>query len=239
MTLKNIFVVCKESIQADAEKTAESVRLGVLLAIAGGFLDAYTFIGRDGVFANAQTGNLVIVAVQSAMGHWWQALLSLFPILAFGFGVIISEWLKGSTHPFVRSDHSRAILLLEIVVLFVIGFLPSSFSNVFVTVAISFVSSLQIATFRTLVNSSYSTTMITGNLRSGVDLAFHAWRTKEKKTALQAVRYFSIILSFAFGACLGGVMTVGIGDKAIFAVVFILFAALMMFLLDRQRTEKV
>jgi uncharacterized membrane protein YoaK (UPF0700 family) len=28
------------------------------LACVGGFLDAYTFVGYNGVFANAQTGNV-------------------------------------------------------------------------------------------------------------------------------------------------------------------------------------
>ena len=36
---------------------------GLLLAGAGGFLGAYTFVGRGGVFANAQTGNIVLLAV--------------------------------------------------------------------------------------------------------------------------------------------------------------------------------
>ncbi len=31
--------------------TSESVHLGILLAIVGGFLDAYTFVCRGGVFA--------------------------------------------------------------------------------------------------------------------------------------------------------------------------------------------
>jgi uncharacterized protein DUF1275 len=40
----------------------ETLPTGLLLAGAGGFLDAYTFIGRGGVFANAQTGNIVLLA---------------------------------------------------------------------------------------------------------------------------------------------------------------------------------
>ena len=42
-------------------KVSESIRLGTLLAFSGGFLDAYTFMTRDGTFANAETGNIV----------WW------------------------------------------------------------------------------------------------------------------------------------------------------------------------
>ena len=46
--------------------SSNSVILGILLAIVGGFLDAYTFVSRDGVFANAQSGNMVIFAVKGS-----------------------------------------------------------------------------------------------------------------------------------------------------------------------------
>ena len=40
---------------------AEFYGVGVMLAIVGGYLDAYTYISRDHVFANAQTGNMVLL----------------------------------------------------------------------------------------------------------------------------------------------------------------------------------
>ena len=53
----------------------ENLPTGLLLAGAGGFLDAYTFVGRGGVFANAQTGNIVLLAVAAGERHWSAALL--------------------------------------------------------------------------------------------------------------------------------------------------------------------
>jgi hypothetical protein len=43
----------------------DTLPTGLLLACAGGFLDAYTFVGRGGVFANAQTGNIVLLGVEA------------------------------------------------------------------------------------------------------------------------------------------------------------------------------
>lgn len=37
-----------------------SLIMGMILAFVGGFLDAYTYITRDAVFATAQTGNMVL-----------------------------------------------------------------------------------------------------------------------------------------------------------------------------------
>ena len=53
----------------------ESVPFGILLAIVGGFIDAYTFIGRGGVFANAQTANIVLLGVYASEGNWSYALV--------------------------------------------------------------------------------------------------------------------------------------------------------------------
>ena len=44
-------------------ETSESIRIGVVLAISGGFMDAYSYTGRGGVFANAETGNIVLLAI--------------------------------------------------------------------------------------------------------------------------------------------------------------------------------
>jgi hypothetical protein len=47
----------------------DTLPTGLLLAGAGGFLDAYTFVGRGGVFANAQTGNIVLLGVEAGERH--------------------------------------------------------------------------------------------------------------------------------------------------------------------------
>lgn len=42
---------------------SESFFLTAILAIVGGFLDAYSYLMRGHVFANAQTGNIVLFGV--------------------------------------------------------------------------------------------------------------------------------------------------------------------------------
>ena len=71
-------------------QVSESLRLGLLLAIVGGFLEAYTFLSRGGVFANCETGNLVMLALYLAQGQVLRALTYLPPILAFFIGVLLT-----------------------------------------------------------------------------------------------------------------------------------------------------
>ena len=58
----------------------ETVQISLLLAFAGGYLDAYTWIVH-GVMANAQTANLVLLWVYgtAANGHEPSTLLLLLP----------------------------------------------------------------------------------------------------------------------------------------------------------------
>jgi uncharacterized membrane protein YoaK (UPF0700 family) len=81
---------------ASARITAGTLRLAALLAVAGGFLDSFTYIAHGGVFANAQTGNVVLLGVLAARGDWIAAGQHALPILAFVVGVATAETLSHS-----------------------------------------------------------------------------------------------------------------------------------------------
>lgn len=233
MITKNITNKDKSKLQIHSN-TSESVRLGVLLAIVGGFLDAYTFICRGGVFANAQTGNIVLVGIEVTKGNFGQASMAFLPILAFIIGIIVTEKIKDIKFPSSTSVtySERIILLIEIIVLFIIGFIPTTVHHAFVTIPISFVSSVQIASFGKLIDSPYSTTMCTGNLRSASQSAYKAFVKKDSTSAIKTTRYAIIIFSFIAGACLAGILTSRVGIKSIWFAVIILIFSLGLFSID-------
>ena len=76
------------------DQMSDSFRIGAILAAVGGFLDAYTYLARGQVFANAQTGNIVLLGVHLSEGDFKKALSYLVPILAFVAGVFVDEWIK-------------------------------------------------------------------------------------------------------------------------------------------------
>ena len=57
---------------------SESFAVGILLILAGGFQDAYTYIYRGGVFANAQTGNVVLLGKTSRKAPGARRFIILF-----------------------------------------------------------------------------------------------------------------------------------------------------------------
>ena len=56
-----------------SKQISESLPIMILLTLSGGFMDAYSYLCRGEVFANAQTGNILLFGVNLA----YQALVLL------------------------------------------------------------------------------------------------------------------------------------------------------------------
>ena len=197
---------------------SESLLLGGLLALAGGFFDAYTYLCRGGVFANAQTGNIVLFGLELAERQWLRALTYLLPILAFALGVVAAELVKRrgkrEHHPDGALHWRQTIVLAEIVILAVVAFAPQEL-NTAVNISISFVCAMQVETFRKVRGSAFATTMCTGNLRSGTEQLVLWWQNGDRKAARKARHYYAIILWFIVGAALGALCTDAWGERAL------------------------
>lgn len=195
--------------QRQKRQASETFRLGGLLAVIGGFLDAYTFLGRGGVFANAQTGNIVLLGISAAKGQWTAALLFLIPISAFIAGVLLAERIKlryqrRENLPF----HWRQIIVVfEAAVLTAVVFVPQGQWDVAVTIAVSFVCALQVETFRKIHGDTFVTTMCTGNLRSATELFYRSRLMHDGYLGRRSLRYYGIILFFILGAAIGTALT--------------------------------
>jgi uncharacterized membrane protein YoaK (UPF0700 family) len=214
--------------------TPESVVLGVLMAVVGGFLDAYTFVSRDGVFANAQTGNFVLLGVEMAQGKFERAFLHIPPILAFILGAAVAETFKLWQGKRLFQAPGRAVLLLEMVLLLIVGFLPVEIPNMFITIVIAFVASIQFSTFRKLSKWNFNTTTVTGNLLTTTKAAYSAIFIHDQEGAYQAKRFIIVLFSFLLGALVGTISTSNFEAKAIWIAAGILAIVIVLFTTSRE-----
>ena len=208
-------------------QTSETFRLSALLALSGGFQDAYTYNVRDRVFSNAQTGNVVLMSQHLMMGKWAEALHYLFPVIAFAMGVFVAERIQ-QKYKYRSCIHWRQIIVaLEIAILFLVGFIPAQF-NMAATMLVSFSCAMQVQTFRKVHGYGYASTMCIGNLRAGTESLAVYLRDKKPGALKKAVHYYGIILIFAVGAGMGGVMSLHIGLRAIWISPVLLTAACLL-----------
>ncbi len=214
-------------------QTSETFLLSAILALSGGFQDAYTYNVRNGVFSNAQTGNVVLMSQHLMEGNWMRALHYLFPVLAFAFGVFVAERI-GHTYKNARKIHWRQIVvLMEILILLAVGFMPQKF-NMAATMLVSFACAMQVQTFRKVNGYGYASTMCIGNLRSGTESLSVYIREHQKGALRKALHYYGIILIFAVGAGAGGICSMQIGVHAIWISCVLLLAGCLLMIKEER-----
>lgn len=192
-------------------------------------MDTYSYMYRGEVFANAQTGNLLLFGVNLSTGNFQSALRYLFPVIAFVLGIIIAEFIrhKFSSHTLV---HWRQVtLLVEALILLTVAFMPQSM-NLLANSLTSFACGAQVQSFRTVNGSGIATTMCIGNLRSATQSLCDYSLTKNKSALESSFLYFGIIGIFVIGAILGNFSVNMWQEKAIIgsSVLLLLGFALML-----------
>ena len=215
------------------KQMSESMILGVVLTLAGGFQDAYSYNCRGQVFANAQTGNIVLLGQNIASGNFQNALHYLFPLLAFLAGVYLSEWVRELCKSFQKLHWRQIVLAFEIVMLAIAGLLPQSL-NVVSNVLMSFACAMQVDSFRKFRGIPCATTMCIGNMRSGTELLCRYHITKDPELKRKSLHYYFIIFVFAIGA----VASQKFGNPAIWiAAGLMLLGFILMFVKEEIQGE--
>jgi len=211
-----------ETLEKRSVQMSDSIIIAVIVALSGGFQDAYTYFCRDGVFANAQTGNIVLMSTSLFRGEFMKSLKYIFPIVAFFLGTFIAEGVRHKFGAVSRIHWRQIIVIAEIVLLFGVGFMPAALTPV-ANVLVSFVCAMQVQTFHKVRGHVYASTMCIGNLRSGSEALNHYFRTREKKYLHTFGTYLTVIAAFAVGAGLGSVLTSILGIQAIWCCCGLLF----------------
>lgn len=184
---------------------SKSLRLVILLAFSGGLMDAYSYLGRGGVFANAQTGNIVLLGVHLTAGNFSAILTYLVPILAFSLGIAAAALLRIRFQRARRVHWRQIVVLMEALLFALVAFLPQDM-NLIANSLISLACGAQVEAFRKVGAQEYgiATTMCIGNLRTGVQALSEFAVFRKRDLWRKACYSFLVILSFALGAVLCG-----------------------------------
>ena len=214
---------------------SESFLTAVFLSLSGGLQDAYTYLFRGKVFANAQTGNIVLLSANIMDGRWDKVLHYLVPLCAFALGVLVAEKMREQFQAMQRLHWRQLVVLGEVLLLFAVGFLPQE-ANTFANAVVSFVCAMQVQTFRKVRGHAYASTMCIGNMRSGTEALCVYFHTHDREVLCKALTYFGVIGLFAIGAGLGALLSAHMAERGIWVSCALL--AVSFFIMFIREEEK-
>ena len=215
---------------------SEAFRTVMFLSASGGLQDAYTYIGRGKVFANAQTGNIVLMSQSLFEGDFARFAHYFIPVLAFALGVAAAECIRLRWREAKRMHWRQLVLLTEIALLFVVGFFPAAW-DIGANALVSFSCAMQVQAFRKVHGYPFASTMCIDNLRSGMDSLVGFGHTRDKKLLWKGLQYFGVIFVFALGAGIG-TQCVGIfGEKTIWLSCALLLVSLCFMFIKEDLPE--
>jgi uncharacterized membrane protein YoaK (UPF0700 family) len=110
----------------------------------------------------------------------------------------------------------QRVLVIEIVMLLIVGFLPvNEIYNPIANALTSLSCAMQVESFRKVNGMAYASTMCIGNLRSGMHALSVYLRTHHRDDLRHGCLYFTVIFMFFIGAGIGGLITSCLGGKMI------------------------
>lgn len=218
------------------KQMSESFLTAAFLSLSGGLQDAYTYIYRGGVFANAQTGNIVLLSQSVVAADWTAALDYIVPLSFFALGIAAAELIRINYQQIQRLHWRQLVLTLEILLLFLVGFLPAEY-NLLANATVSFSCAMQVQTFRKVNGYSFASTMCIGNLRSGMEALCAFFKTHDKNILQKSGYYWGIIIVFGCGAALGGFLISLLAMRTIWVSCILLFIGFLIMFIKEDIEE--
>ena len=218
------------------KQMSESFLTAAFLSVSGGLQDAYTYIFRGKVFANAQTGNIVLLSQSIIDKDFVRAIHYLVPLLFFALGIAIAECIHVKFQRIQHIHWRQLVLVLEILLLLVVGFLPTRL-NLLANAMVSFSCAMQVQSFRKVNGYAFASTMCIGNIRSGMESLCAYHKTHNRDTLYKASHYFGVIFLFASGAGLGSCFIPLWGLKTIWASCLLLMVSFLLMFIREEIEE--
>lgn len=206
---------------------SDSFVTAIFIILSGGFQDAYTYTCRGGVFANAQTGNIVLLSEALFQREWPTVLKYIIPVVSFVVGAAVAECIHMHMKDCTRIHWRQIVLAGEIALLFAVGFMPAVIDPI-ANALVSFVCAMQVQTFHKVRGHAYASTMCIGNLRAGTEALCEYFRGRDRSVLHKAATYFGVILVFGIGAGLGSIVTEVLGAQAIWVCCALLSVSFVM-----------
>lgn len=199
-----------------------------LLTMLGGFIGGYSYVTRGGVFASAQTGNLIQLSLKMAEGRFDVWYLHILPMIMFGLGIMLCEYIKIHVGTDKGIHWMQMLLIMEACMLVIVAFMPIGRLNIYANMLLGCMAGMQTQCIRKVEGTVLMTTMLTGNARTLAENLFYAIHDRDGVKGKVAWKLFGTIIFFIVGVMMGAIFSTRYHQRAIiFGLAFIVIAQAM------------
>jgi uncharacterized membrane protein YoaK (UPF0700 family) len=214
-------------ISSIRERRAAHILVATSLATAaGGALDAWVYLAHGHVFANAQSGNVVLMGIALSQGNLDGVVSRLPSLLAFVAGLFLSR-LAGEALK-RRGYNSRTVrLVAECLFLLALARFADRWADQTISACVGFIAAIQITSLSHVGGWSFNTGMTTGNMRSAATAASRALFGASGEW-FRAIFMGCLCAAFAIGAAAGAWLTPRAHAMTLIPIAFVVAAVVIL-----------
>lgn len=171
------------------------VKMHRSMAVVGGFIGAYALLTRHDVFGNAQTSNMIWLAMCILGRNWGDVLIRLGGLAIYVLGIVtVTLWPR-----ITKIDVHFLAVAIDGVCLLCLGMLPKEMNIVISLYPVFYAAAVQWCAFPGVYGYNCSTIFSTNNLKQFTTASVEYICTKDAKFAQKAKFYGSVLLSYHLG----------------------------------------
>ncbi len=210
---------------------SDSLIIAAILFFFGGFQNAYTYINCGKVFANLQTGNLVLMSINLADGNFPLVIRYLVPLTSFWLGCFVGSIVDVKCKQNFKIHWRTIVLFIELVCVIIAGLLPESYDLTSAAV-ITFNSALSLQGFKTVDNRTLPTTMMIGNMRKAIEYITRYALLHKKEDMKEFRIVFWLLIVFLLGAIVSAKLSNYFYSRTILFLIPLYIAAIVYLQID-------
>lgn len=212
----------------------ERLRVALMISFISGFINAYSFNTQGGIFAGAQSGNLIMLSISLAKGDLERVIHFILPLIFFILGQGISFLLRRLMTRLGYRWHVSCSLILLMLMTF-LALLSPILPEIIMLAGIALFASILLDCFKRVRGMTYASVMMTGNVKNLGHHFFKGLLDKDKKLLKHGYYTFLIVLIFSLGVYTSTLLTMTYQKFSLYALLPIL--AYIFYLLYTEKMQ--
>lgn len=167
-----------------------------------GCIDAYTFLTHDGLFASAQTGNLVVLGAKILAGDFSEVFIHVSSFAGFAIGAFLAQGIVEHYKHYGERKY-RKYLFFQIIFLLSAAAIQQYIGASLIAGLLGLLAGYNLTVFRKVKSTSMNNGIMTGNTKNMMNNLYLALFQKDRGALDIFLTLLAGLFVFMFGVVIG------------------------------------